>query len=182
MTSLIQIVSLIALLIATRAEAAGAPDQLKGKSVTLTWAETRQQRHVGEPNFYEVTASSKLSIYVSTAGRVFSRLTNSVRGVGSGTNEQVAGERGGPVPTRTPSFDGQTMTVIGEGKGGVRRILVDFDASFGSCNAKVAIAFEAGKSAVLFSPITKKYVEMKSVSSSGASCAVQSGNVLGGAT
>lgn len=181
MGKFVSVAFVCAFLFATKVYAASAPEPLKGKSVVISWTETRQQRHVGEPNFYSVSASIKLSIYVSTAGRVFSRQTNSTS-AGSGTNEQVAGERGGVVPTRTPLFNGQTMTVIGEGKGGARRTLVDFDASFGSCTARVATAFESGKSAILFSPITKKNVEMKSVTSSGAGCSVQSGNVLGGAT
>jgi hypothetical protein len=175
--------SLLVMLLATQAHAAGPPEALKGKSVILTWTETRQQRYVGEPHFYSVDASHNLSIYVSTAGRTFGRLTNSTR-AGSGTAEQVPGQSGGAYGTRTTLFDGQTMTVIGvaKGGGGARRILIEFDASFASCNARVASGFESGKSSVILSMITKKYVETKSVTTSGASCSVKSGNVLAGAT
>jgi hypothetical protein len=174
-------ISVLGMVIATQANAASAPDALKGKSVVLTWTETRQQRNVGEPSFYSVNASRSLSIYVSTAGRVFSRATSSTRS-GSGTIEQAPGEGGGAYPTRTALFGGQTMTLIGETKGGARRTLIEFDASFASCSARVALAFQSGKTSVSLSLITKKYVEIKSVTMSGTSCSVKSGNVLAGAT
>ena len=111
---------------------------------------------------------------------MFSKLTNQTR-AGSGSTEQVAGEGGnGPYATRTPSFSGQSMTIISENKGGAGRVIVDFAAGFASCNAKATLAFEAGKTSRSFSPITHKWVEIKSATPSGASCSVQSGNVLGG--
>ena len=65
--------------------------------------------------FNSVNGSVSLSVYVSTAGHVFSRRTNSTR-AGSGTIEQALGKGGGAYPTRTALFGGQTMTMIGETK------------------------------------------------------------------
>ncbi len=161
--------------------AAGAPEQLKGKSIVLTWTETRQQRNVGEGDFRTVNASHRLSIYVSTQGRVFSRQTNTTR-AGTGNIDQVEGEGGGAYAPRTPSFSGQTMTVISANNGGARRAVIDFDAGFTSCNAKASTGFEAGRTKISLSPITHKRIEMKSVTSGGESCSIQSGNVLGGPT
>lgn len=169
---------MVALLSSNVAHAA-PPEQLKGKSVVIAWTETRQQRYVGEGDFHSVNASHTLSIYVSATGRVFSRQINRTV-AGSGTSEQVAGEGGDPYATRTPMFNGQTMTVIGEAKGGARRTVINFGAGFASCSASAATGFEAGKSKVALSPITKKYVEIRSVTTNGASCSVQSGNVFGG--
>ena len=146
MTRPTRVVSIFVLLFATQVHAAGAPEQLKGKSIVVSWTETRQQKNEDWDNFRTVNASHNLSIYISTAGRVFSRQTNSTR-AGSGSTEQVAGEGGGGYAARTPSFSGQTMTVIGENKGGARRTVLDFDAGFSSCSAKAATAFEAGKAA-----------------------------------
>jgi hypothetical protein len=174
-------ISLLVMLLGTQAHAAGAPEALKGKSVILTWTETRQQRYVGELDFYSVNGSVSVSAYVSTAGRVFSRRAMSTR-AGSGTIEQAPGEGGGAYPTRTALFRGQTMTLIGETKGGAYRTLIEFDASFASCSARVALAFQSGKTSISLSPITKKYVEMKSVTANGISCSVKTGNVLAGAT
>lgn len=144
-------ISLLVMLLATQAHAAGAPEALKGKSVVVTWTETRQQRYVGQPNFYSVNGSVSMSVYVSTAGRVFSRRTMSTRS-GSGTIEQAPGEGGGAYPTRTALFGGQTMTLIGETKGGAYRTLIEFDASFASCSARVALAFPIRKNQHLVKP------------------------------
>lgn len=170
------------LLTATAANAA-PPAQLKGKSVVINWSETRQQRDERPDGTWTpvraIGATHTLSIYVSTAGRVFSRQTNRTN-AGSGTTEQVAGEGGGSFPTRVPSFTGQTMTIIGESRGGARRTVVDFDAGFASCSARTATAFESGQTSRSVSPITKRKVEIVSVAAGSASCALQNGNVMGG--
>ncbi len=172
----------VALLAASVANAA-PPAQLKDKSIVINWSETRQQRDEKPDGTWtpvrSVSATHKLSIYVSTAGRVFSRQINATD-AGSGTTEQVAGERGGSYPVRTPSFSAQTMTIIGEARGGARRTVVDFDASFTSCSARASTAFEGGQSSRSISPITKRKVEIVSVSAGSASCSMQSGNVMGG--
>jgi hypothetical protein len=170
--------SLLVILLANQAHAAGAPEALKGKSVLLTWTETRQQRHVGEPNFYSYDASVSLNVYVSTAGRVFSRRTTSTR-AGSGTIERAPGGSG---VQGKALFAGQNMTLIGVTTGGAYRTSVDFDASFTSCNARVALAFQPGRTSITLSPISKKYLEVKSTTVNGMSCSVRAGNVLGGAT
>jgi hypothetical protein len=181
MTPLARLISLLVVSLTTQAHAAGAPEALKGKSVILTWTEARQQRVVGQPNFYSVNGSVSLSLYISTAGRVFSRRTNSTR-AGSGTIERAPAEGGGVRPTRAALFGGQTMTLIGETKGGAYRHVIEFDASFASCSARVALAFQSGKTSIALSPIIHKYVEVKSVTVSGISCSVKAGNVLAGAT
>jgi hypothetical protein len=126
-----------------------------------------------------VQGSHKLMIYVSTAGRVFSRQINTVGGR-SGTMDQVAGEGSGPYPVRIPSFNGQTMTVIGVGQGGASRTQITFDSSFTSCTAKTMVGFEAGKTNITLSPITQRKVETRSVQIGAVSCSMQSGNVLDG--
>jgi hypothetical protein len=77
-------------------------------------------------------------------------------------------------------FNGQSMTIIGEAKGGARRTLVDFDSSFTSCSAKASMGFESGKSYFSYSPIIHRTVEIKSAVTSGESCAIENSNLLGG--
>jgi hypothetical protein len=178
MMPLVRPISVLVMVIATQAHAAGAPDALKGKSVILSWTETRQQRHVGEPSFYSYNASVSLNVYVSTAGRVFSRRTTSTR-AGAGTIERAPGGSGGQGKAL---FAGQTMTLIGVTTGGAYRTSVDFDASFISFSARVALAFQSGRTSITLSPITKKYLEIKSTTVNGMSCSVRAGNVLAGAT
>src|SRR5215472_16156469 len=63
---------------------AAPPQQLVGKSVVVTWNESRIQRTVGQAEFRSVQASHVMSLYVGESGRVFSRLTNTTR-AGSGS-------------------------------------------------------------------------------------------------
>jgi hypothetical protein len=156
------------------------PAALLGKSVVVSWNETRVQRRVGEANFRNVQAHHVLSVYVSEKGRVFSRLTNTIK-VGSGSTDQIAGSGGrSSVPARVPTFSGGMMTIFQPFQaGGMRHITVNFDGSFGSCSASVSHAKEVGKKAnIAYSPITKVYVEFRSITPSGTSCSMRSGNVF----
>jgi hypothetical protein len=175
--------AIAATLAATSARAEQAPAALRGKSVVVTWNEMRIQRNVGEADFRTVQASHSMSLYISSVGRVFSRMTFATR-AGSAARDQVSGsapQSGGPA--RVPNFSGRTLTVYQpyRGVGGMRRVTIDFDESFGGCGAKVIHAKEQGKSSSIgFSPITKVYIEFKSASAAGETCAVKAGNVFGG--
>lgn len=160
------------------AAAAASPPQLRGKSIIVSWGEQRSQRNVGEADFRSVAIQHDFRVYVSAAGRVLSRLTNANRR-GSGSSEQIAGEGGS---TRATEFTGQSMIVTrARSKGGARRITVEFDATFGSCRAEVVRAKQVGSATTISrSLITGRLVEIRSVTVSGASCAIQGGNVFGG--
>lgn len=135
---------------------AAPPKQLLGRSVTVNWTETRSQRHVGETEFRNVNANHTLMVYVSSAGRVFSRQVNNITQVGSGQINQLGAAREGSYAVATPSFSGQAMTIVRVGQGGARRVAVAFDAGFSSCSATAGTGFEAGKTYTSYSPITKK--------------------------
>lgn len=181
MSPLARLVSLLMISLTTQAHAAGLPEGLRGKSIVLAWTESRQQRVVGQPNFYTINGGVNLSLYVSTAGRIFSRRTVSTR-AGSGSIERAPSEGGGGLPARGALFRDQTLTLITEAKGGAYRTTIEFDASFASCRAGVTLAFQSGKTSIALSPIIHKYVEVKSMTPSGISCSVRAGNVLAGAT
>ena len=51
-----------------------APQSLYGKSIAVTWQEERQQKLEGEEQLRSVGAAAELDVYVSDAGRPFSRL------------------------------------------------------------------------------------------------------------
>lgn len=157
---------------------AAPPKQLLGRSVTVSWTETRSQRNAGETEFRSVNANHTLMVYVSSAGRVFSRQVNSTQG-GSGQINQVGAAREGSYAVATPSFSGQAMTIVRVGQGGARRVAVAFDAGFSSCSATAGTGFEAGKTYTSYSPITKRNVEIRSSSVGSVSCSVRDGNVFG---
>jgi hypothetical protein len=177
----ISIVAIAWVVIASAAEAAAAPPAaLYGKSVIISWSEMRQQRNVGEAAFRSVAANHSMSIYVSSAGHVFSRFAAQTRR-GSGSSEQVAGEGGHP-EARVPSFGGRSMTLfVPFRSGGIRRIIVDFDAAFVACSTRVAYARELGQATSIgYSTITKNFVEFQTIEVGAPSCSVQSANVFGG--
>jgi hypothetical protein len=178
--SRISVVAIACLVAAPTAVPAAAPSApLYGKSVVISWSETRQQRDVGQLNFRSVAAQQNLSIYVSSAGRVFSRFVLQT-GRGTGASEQVAG--GDNAGSRVPSFQGRSMILFAPFRsGGMRRVVVDFDAGFGSCNARVGYARESGHATSIgYSRITQKLIEVQAIEVGGASCSVQNGNVFGG--
>lgn len=174
---------IITLVNLTASVEAAPPPQLLGKSVVVTWSESRIQRSENHPNFRPVSASHKLSPYIGSSGRVFSRQTNTTRS-GSASTEQVQGQSGANTnsQTRVPTFSGRSMTVFAPfQQGGMRHLLIDFDGNWGSCTAKVSYAKQVGaRTSIAWSPISKKMVEIQSITTSGETCSVQSGNVFGG--
>jgi hypothetical protein len=171
--------ALLLVVVPGHALAASAPNQLRGKSVTVAWSENRMQRVVGEAEFRSVTVQHQYQVYVSSAGRVFSRMTNTNRRGRSGSRDEVGGEGDN---RWVPSFSGQSMTVLMGGRGGgARRVAVSFDAGFGSCSADVVRAKEVGAETMRATSIIipGRQVEIKSVTTSSASCGVQAGNVFG---
>jgi len=171
----------------TLANLAGAveapPQQLLGKSIVVTWSESRIQRDEGEANFKPVHATQKMSLYIGATGRVFSRLTYTTRR-GSGRFEQVQ-ENSAAAPKssdRTATFGDQSMTVVQPfQQGGMRRLLINFGDDFDNCSAKVSYVTEPGsQTSSGWSAITKKMVEFKSIRMSGENCSVLGRNVFGG--
>jgi hypothetical protein len=160
-------------------EVAAAPRELYGKSVVVTWSESRMQRNVGEANFRPVQASHEFKLYIGREGRVFNRLTNSTRR-GTASVDQIAGEAGA---TRVPAFKGRSVTVFMPARKGSNmwRLSIDFDAGFSSCSAKVIRAREAGSTYMVgTSPITGARIETLSVQVSGEACTVRNSNVFAG--
>lgn len=162
--------------VAGSADGAAAPAALYGKSIIVSWGEGSLQRNVGEPNWRSVSRGVTMSIYISTAGHVFSRQTNNTR-AGTGSTEQVAGQGG----KRVPVFSGHEMTMFGPVHGGVRRVSVSFDAGFTSCTATAGFAKEVGRSSFnAVSPIDGRALEIMSVSPGPATCSIRNGNVFAG--
>jgi hypothetical protein len=162
--------------------AEGPPPELLGKSVVVTWSESRVQRDESEANFKSVHATQNLSLYIGTTGRVFSRMTFTT-GLGSGHIDHVQ-EKLAPDPKfreRDATFSGQSMTVVLPFRqGGMRRLLIDFGDKFDNCSAKPSYVTEAGSPTSLGrSPITHKLVEFKSITMSDATCSILSRNVFG---
>lgn len=163
-------------------KAVAAPAQLYGKSVVVTWTEERNQRVKGEEHVRNVGRNGQFSVYLSAAGRPFSRMSYSFArargGAITGAKDAVGGESSGG--NRSVAFQGNTLSVGMSMSGGARRILVNFENGFQSCSAQVLTGKAEGADRIRAkSMIGGHDVEMLSVKTGPASCRVQEGNVFG---
>jgi hypothetical protein len=176
-----RILAALCMLAVTTSAASAAPPQLYGKSVVVSWTETRLQTTDVSESPTSRTASARLAVYVSDKGRAFSRVSMTVdrrRGSRSGERDAVQGEGS----ARSVSFSGNSMTVAApRGDAGAMMIAVTFDAGFSGCSAHVAIGKANGAQSSRFtSMVTGRQYTLFSAQASGESCSVQSGNVFGG--
>jgi hypothetical protein len=178
MTPAVRTVFVVASLFATQAHAADAPAELRGKSIRISWTENRIQRAADDPDFRSRSVQQELAIYVGSTGRVFNRMSVTARR-GHASNDQVAGEQGA---RRVPQFAGRTLQMLlpFRNTAGLRRISADFDEGFNSCSAKVTYPRDGSNANLVGkSRITGDRIEIQSISASGESCSVVTGNILG---
>lgn len=164
-------------------QAGAAPAQLYGKSVIVSWFEERDQRVAGEEHTRNVGAHGQFSVYLSGAGRPFSRMSYTVtraRGqAASGSRDAVGGESSGG--NRSVVFQGNTLSVGMTMAGGARRILVNFENGFQGCSAQVLTGKAEGVDRIhAKSMVNGRDLEILSVKTGAASCRIQDGNVFGG--
>jgi len=181
------------------AEAAPFPPPLLGKSVTISWTTTRQQRFEGSDDIAFRAFSNTLNIYISSAGRAFSKERVVLAGGGGGRrgggfgggggrfgrtaeSEQAPGDsRSSTGGNRVVHFEGGALLVDNPLIAGARRVAITFDAGYGSCNARVIFGREGGTGPIRQrSMLSGRRFEVVSVQTSTPSCSVMSGNVFGG--
>jgi hypothetical protein len=154
---------------------AAPPEELYGKSVSITWTETREQRPVGETAWRQVVGTLTLNAYVSEVGRVFNKLSYSTRRGSAERKGEIAGEG-----QRSINFNGRSLLILmPHGTGGATRITADLDAGFSNCSAQVTRAKEAEDTIIRnYSDIIKRFIEIKSIKVGSVSCGIRTGNVF----
>jgi len=129
------------------------PSQLWGRSVMVSWNSDDQP---------SAASNNQLSIYVSGAGRTFSRMV-------AGGARSALSERGpisGTVSTAVGVyFENGALLVDAKMTGGALRVAITFDGAYGSCNARVMFAGDGG------APVRRKDIR-------ASSCSIVDGNVL----
>jgi hypothetical protein len=157
-----------------------APSGLRGKSVIVSWVETRSLRVGDETSFRDTQTPFSRSIYVSSAGRPFTR-TTATPGRRSGSADAVgASGRTQSGGSRQVQFGDRSIVMTGASRsGGARRVEIDFNEGFSSCTARVIVGFEAGKTMKSKSLASGKPLEIRSSTVSGTTCTVRDGNVFG---
>lgn len=161
-----------------------APRELYGKSVVVSWSESRVESAPGSSEKRQVTASQSLKVYVSSTGRLFSRREATGRFAGGrgnryGSNEQVGGEGrtvGGLA--RQARFVGRSLISSEAFQSGARQVAVDFDASYGGCSARVTHGRASGQSTTAYRTLTGRDVVVYSMDVANVSCRIVNGNVF----
>jgi len=179
-------------------ETAPFPAPLLGKSVIVSWVTNRQQKFEGTDEVAFRSRGSTLSIYISTAGRAFSKELVVRPGGGGGRGGGRGGRGGGAGPTtestqapdesrnstggtRVVHFERGALLVDNPLIAGARRVSITFDAAYNSCNARVIFGREGGTGPIRQrSILSGRRFEVISVQTSAPSCAVRPGNVFGG--
>jgi hypothetical protein len=164
---------------------AAPPKELYGKSIVLRWTEARVQREVelGEQHPQSVGNTVELTIYISTAGRMFSR-QHRVGYVGghagaAATFDHAPGEPHMPgIKQGHTNFQGSTMTQVGVSESGARQVTVDFGPGLSSCTLRVLQGKENGRPQIVRSQITGRKLEVLSVAINSPTCSVRDGNAL----
>src|ERR1700688_1041773 len=113
----------------TSTDTVAAPKELNGKSIVVTWTEERLERQSSDEAFRPQTRNGEFSVYVSSIGNVFNRLSmlNMRRGK-SGAVAQIGGKI---------SFQGHSMSALQTQAGGAPRITATLDQAFAGCAADV---------------------------------------------
>jgi hypothetical protein len=170
-------------LMASISVALAAPQSFYGKTLRVTWNEARSQRVRGEGEFKSVSVPLSFTVYISSKGQIFKRLTSTTSHSGrggqqqSGNKDRVGASGSGAEGSGSTSFQGNTLINTGNNNGLGRRIRITFDGG-SSCSAEV-LTGKAGSGVVQFrSTATGKMMEMESVSAGSASCSVQDGNAF----
>jgi hypothetical protein len=171
---------LVALAIPTAMQAAEAPKALYGKSVALSWVEERQQSSAAEPQPRWLRVPLTLTIYVSTAGRIFTRITGSTAGSARpGSAEALGANATTNAGIRVAQFKGRSLTYTSTFTGGARNISVEFDDSHGTCTVSVILGKSPGASKIVMPNLALGgVVEVHAVTIRDTSCAIRDGNAL----
>jgi hypothetical protein len=163
--------------------AAATPARLLGKSVVVKWTNSFMLRPWrSQQPFHPSSSNHVLSVYISSAGRLFVRDSATSRR-GSGAVEAVGtGQtRGGGL--NVAEFQGAFLLIHAQTKqmDATTQIKVDFDAAFAGCNANVIVGKGAGVSTYKMTSLsTGELLEVQTVSAGRAGCTIRNGNVFAG--
>jgi hypothetical protein len=159
---------------------AQAPAALRGKSIVVSWTESRSQRNPGETAFRPVSLPFDFTVYVSGEGRAFKRLmsqSSTRRAVG--TKDTVGAGGTNAEGIAATAIRGNSITHSGTSGGLGRRIQITLDRSFSSCTAEVVSGKPPGAKVVsVRSVATGNMVEFESVSAGSATCSIRAGNAF----
>jgi hypothetical protein len=170
-------------LLSTVAFAGLTPKELHGKSITVSWMETRTMRFESEQQVRNTGTYVQTNVYISTAGRPFVQVINNglaghnlheqIGNLPTGREQTAPGEAG----RDRVDFEGQSILVYQQFRSGARRISIDLDGT--TCKATLVNGREGGKNIVVRGPTGHGPAEVLSVQVEAIRCSIREGNVFG---
>jgi len=153
------------------------PTALRGNSIILRWSEMRtwkrlEGRRAGQ--LFEKEFSASVTLYVSSQGRIFSKMERS-------SGQPVSNEISGSTDNVLQHWDFERDALVGyitAFERGVRRLQVDFSGRFDACSMSYVYGKLGGKEPVISDKGNLELVDFKVIAQA---CSVQKGNVFGGA-
>lgn len=152
------------------------PEQVKGRSIIVSYLETRKAKPEGGAELSTRVVPNKLIVYISADGNIFNRL---VVGRKQKSSDQTSGSKDSTqFADRTAIFEKNKLTVanlFGGGKGS-RVIEASFNESITKCTATVVVSVkgEFARQRTMNGTIDLLY----SAVASDISCAIVEGNEL----
>ena len=178
--SALGIVSFVGANLIEPAPVMAAPQPLLNKTVTLAWtAQSRLRDPDGKER--QVNASIRYVIYISSQGRLFERSSRSVGGRTQRGDVDPSATKTKLGETRGLRFEGNKLVAnrgySGGGGSGAMRAVATFDSSYSSCSLSVMVGKEKG-SVIRRAGMDGVVRELLSVTTTGTTCSVQSGNAF----
>lgn len=164
-----------AALVAVTATAQAAPQQLHNKTLTINMTVTIPGKG-SDGSAANLPRSIQRLVYVSSAGRIFSRATRTVGRNQAQTErgpEQTAGDATGNL-----KFAGNRLVGVLKFSSGASMMNVDFDPSFQSCTVNLVVGRDSGKPIVWKGLNGVTYTSTGAPQVSGLSCSIRDGNAL----
>jgi len=162
----------------TATNAVAAPQSFYGKTLRVSWNETRSQRVAGETAFKTVSLPFVYLVYTSAKGQLFKRMSSASASRGANWTKDRVGTSGSDSEgSGTASFQGNTLIATMNNGSLGRRIRITFDGG-SSCSAEVVSGKSGSGVTSTRSNATGKTLEFESVSAGTPSCSVQDGNAF----
>jgi hypothetical protein len=178
MVRLVVVLAVASLLALSVERGLAAPAQLYGKSIVVSWTEQRDQREPWQDFHRQVMRAGTFTIYISSAGRTFTRF-DYAGGRNVIPSDQVGA--GNAVIPRVINFQGRSLSVTMPLEGGARNIALTFDEGFGSCSAEVITGKAQGTTKIVAKSLNAGHrFEIFSIKTGPASCQIRAGNVFAG--
>lgn len=153
------------------------PERLYGNSLSVSWIDHRTIRApTGEVQ--QRTQRSSLKIYISNAGRVFSKFDRSTGNRQGTSRSQISGDSKNLIQW---NWEEGALVADQHFVKGARRLVIQFDPAWTSCTARLHHGRKIGTKSIIYKGTTSgKDFELLSIEVASTNCTIQHGNVFDG--